>query len=95
MANKFGGTLVANTNTTVGTHMGGRVAITVYNLSSTSTISADFGAAASTDTADGSWYIPAGGTLFLTAAEYPEIVLQLNLKSTGTPSYIVRDSTAL
>lgn len=95
MANKFGGTLVAATNTPVGEAAPARVSITIINLSATDSISAEFGAAASTTVGAGSWVISPSSRVVLSSRECPEIVRQLNLISTGTPGYIVRDSTVI
>lgn len=89
---KVGGTLTANTNAEVlGADMT-RYSLVIQNISSTDTIYFEFGGAASTTAADDSWVLLPQQTIILNGAEWPEIKGSVNLKSTGTPQYLVRDS---
>jgi hypothetical protein len=90
---KYGGTLVAATNSQVATANASRLAVAIQNLDAATALRVEFGAVASTVAADGSWNVPAGGTLTLSQTEFPEIQQTINLKSTGTPVYVVRDNT--
>jgi hypothetical protein len=93
MANKFGGTLVAATNSEVAPAKVDRLAVCIMNLSTGSDkIFVEFGAVASTTVAAGSWCVFPEGTLTISQSEFPEIKGTVNLISIGTPDYIVRDS---
>ncbi|MBS1793679.1 MAG: hypothetical protein JSS81_07490 [Acidobacteria bacterium] len=90
---KYGGTLVANTNTPVATADGNRMAVAIQNLDAASAIKVEFGAAADTAAGSSSWHLAPSGSLVLARKDFPEIALSINLKSTGTPAYVVRDHT--
>lgn len=92
---KVGGTLTADTNAEVLPADGTRHNIAIINNDGAAAIYVEFGAAASTTVADDSWVIPAvaGASLFLNRGEWPEIAGSVNLKSTGTPTYVVRSNT--
>lgn len=89
---KYGGTLVANTNTEIATADLQRQAIFIHNLDSTSNhvMFVEFGAAASTTLADGSWPVDSGETLELWVEQWPEIRGSINIKSAHTSDYVVR-----
>lgn len=89
MPSKYGGTLVANTNLKVAVARASRQVVAIINGSATDTIFVQFGGAASTTVGDASWRVPPSGSLFLNAAEFPEIGGEIHLKSTGTPEYLV------
>ena len=91
---KSGGTLTANTNAEVLAANMTRTVLCVINASTTDTIYCEFGAAASTTAADDSWIINPQGAIMLNVGEWPEITGSVNLKSTGTPSYVARDNAS-
>jgi hypothetical protein len=90
---KQGGSLVANTNAEVLSANAARQAVIIQNISSTDTIYFEFGAVASTTSTDDSFVLSPQTTIILNAAEFPEIRASVNLKSTGTPQYLVRDAS--
>lgn len=89
---KQGGSLTANTNAEVLAADETRYALYLENVSATDTIYYEFGAAASTTSTDDNFVLPAGAFRTFHASEWPEIKKTVNLKSTGTPQYIARDS---
>lgn len=89
---KQGGTLTADTNAEVLPADAARQSLIIQNVSSTDTIYFEFGAAASTTVADDSFVLLPETSIILNGAEWPEIRKTVNLKSTGTPQYLVRDS---
>lgn len=88
---KAGGSLSANTNAEVlGADMQ-RQTVFINNLSTNQVIYIEFGAAASTTASDGSWALNHDEPpLILSVEDFPEIRNSINLKSTGTPQYVVR-----
>lgn len=89
---KAGGTLTANTNAEVLTANYSRQALIIQNLSSTDTIFFEFGTAASTTAADDSFALLPQQSIILSTGEWPDAFKSVNLKSTGTPQYLVRES---
>jgi hypothetical protein len=90
---KQGGSLVADTNAEVLSANAARQAIILQNISTTDTIYFEFGAVASTTSTDDSFVLRPETTIILNAAEFPEVRGSVNLKSTGTPQYLVRDAS--
>jgi hypothetical protein len=90
---KQGGSLTADTNAAVLTADMNRAVVIIQNLSATDTIYFEFGAAASTTSTDDSFVLLPETTIMLPGSLFPEIRGSVNLKSTGTPQYLVRDST--
>lgn len=96
---KYGGTLVADTNTPLTNPDGSstedmnRQSISIINLdhSNNHILFVEFGGAASTTLADGSWAVH-GPYITLHVDDYPEIRGSINLKSASTTDYIVRTS---
>ena len=89
---KYGGTLVADTNTVVAGADMDRRSITVHNLDTTANhkIHLEFDAAASKTLSDGSWVIDSKEELMLTVEEYPEIRGSINIISAHNADYVIR-----
>lgn len=90
---KYGGTLVADTNTEIAGSDMQRQSVSIINLdhSNNHILFVEFGGAASTTLADGSWAVH-GPYITLHVDDYPEIRGSINLKSASTTDYIVRTS---
>jgi hypothetical protein len=90
---KLGDTLTANTNYVALAADEQRMNVAIINQSTTETIFVEFGGVASTTVTADCWFIPSSGALFLNVGEWPEIKGSVNLKSTGTPAFVVRSNT--
>ena len=91
---KQGGSLTADTNAEVLSADETRTSLILQNADASAVIYVEFGAAASTTSTDDSMILAAATTIILDSVTCPDIKKTVNLKSTGTPQYHVRDYAA-